>query len=270
MLVVASLVCSAEAQQPQPQSAIAGRCALGPGPQVREIEAAGLERSYRLRVGSAVGPEGRAPLVFAWHGFGGSADRFEGVIRPDRDWPEAIVVTPRGNSRRFSRFGPVSRPGWQTAEGELRDRDLAFFDAMLAELSSTGCVDPARVYSTGFSNGAFFSNLLGCVRGDLLAGIAPVAGGGPLGAQCKGPMPVLLTHGESDRVVPYASSESSLEHWAKQNSCSLRAPERDRCVALSDCTAAPAEFCSHAAGHVWPSGTTTRVVDFFRRAGSRR
>ncbi len=261
LVLLAALSCTDPPQQTL--SDASGSCTLEPGSQIRTIPVAGQLRRYRLQVGPEVGLEGGAPLVFLWHGFGQTAVGVESLIRPERDWPGAIVVAPEGQPRSFPQFGRTSRKGWQVRTGELRDRDLAFFDSMLAEFSSARCVDPARVYSTGFSNGAFFTNLLGCIRPDALAAIAPVAGGGPFNESCEGSMPVLITHGERDRVVPFDSARTSLEHWKRQNSCRAQDPEHDRCVASSGCDSA-VTVCSHGGGHVWPRQTTSSVVSFFK------
>ena len=54
-----------------------------------------------------------------------------------------------------------------TVERGKRDvDDLGFVDAMLDELEQRFCIDADRVYSTGYSNGAFFSYRLACERSD--------------------------------------------------------------------------------------------------------
>ncbi len=265
LVLLAALSCTDPPQQTL--SDASGSCTLEPGSQIRTIPVAGQLRRYRLQVGPEVGLEGGAPLVFLWHGFGQTAVGVESLIRPERDWPDAIVVAPEGQPRSFPQFGQTSRVGWQVSSGELRDRDLEFFDAMLAELSGAGCVNPLRVYSTGFSNGGFFTNLLGCVRSDALAAIAPVSAGGPFYEMCEGSIPVLITHGEQDGIVPFDSARTSIEHWKRQNSCGAEGPEQNRCVASSGCDSA-VTLCSHDGGHVWPRGTTSSVVSFFKSVDS--
>ena len=41
--------------------------------------------------------------------------------------------------------------------------DFQFFDDVMDWAAANLCLDTERVYSTGFSNGAFMSNSLGCV-----------------------------------------------------------------------------------------------------------
>ena len=240
-------------------------CALSAGTERRTLRVGKIDRAYLVHVGARAAEQGAAPLVFLWHGFGQTPESIAAVIQPDRDWPEAIVVTPQGLRRRFRGLGLRSAEGWQVRVGELGDRDLEFFDAMRAELLETGCVDARRVYSTGLSNGAFLSNLLGCARGDVLAGIAPVAGGAELPDSCVGSVPVLITHGRADEVVTFRRAQRAVADWALRKGCSTQGLdlEPDRCTAVSDC-ASPVGVCVHTGGHFWPGMATTAVVRFFQ------
>ena len=76
--------------------------------------------------------------------------------------PTPSPVDPRG------RF-----PGWQREVGQSGDRDLKFFDAVLATLKQKYPVDEHRIYATGFSNGAFFTYVLWATRGSTFAAFAP-------------------------------------------------------------------------------------------------
>jgi len=62
--------------------------------------------------------------------------------------------------------------GWQWEAGQHGDRDLAFFDAVLAAMKKTGRVDERRIYAAGHSNGGIFVYLLWAVRGDVFAAFA--------------------------------------------------------------------------------------------------
>ncbi len=155
--------------------------------------------------------------------------------------------------------------GWQIVPGELGDRDLAFFDALLEDVSARYCIDRAHVTSAGFSNGGFFSNLLGCVRGERLAAIAPVSGAGPIGnPPCGGPVPVLVQHGRRDAVVPFRAGRASFDGWAQRNGCEETGADAEQgCRAAAGC-AAETRLCATDAAHTWPSGTSERMVDFLR------
>jgi polyhydroxybutyrate depolymerase len=125
-----------------------------------------------------------------------------------------------------------------------RNPDVAFFDAMLDDLRARYCVDPNRVFATGFSRGGFFVNALACERGDKLAAIAPQSGGGPYWPdsaynadgflRCPTPaVPALIIHGNADEVVPNVATPGSqnggwqaFDHWAYWNHPSPRPTHR--------------------------------------------
>ena len=74
--------------------------------------------------------------------------------------------------------------------------------------------------STGYSNGGSFTNLLGCLRGDVLAAIAPVAGSGPLlDTTCQQTIAALVQHDERDKLIPFQVGATSFAHWAHNNRC---------------------------------------------------
>src|SRR6185503_13384235 len=90
---------------------------------------------------------------------------------------------------------------WQGRSGELGDRDLKFFDAMLMWLSTNACVDEKRVFVLGYSNGAGLAYLLACERADRLAGIAIVSG--RMECTPTHAKPTILTHGVADATIGY-------------------------------------------------------------------
>ncbi|HEV8181932.1 MAG TPA: hypothetical protein VGQ61_06135, partial [Candidatus Angelobacter sp.] len=118
------------------------------------------------------------PLVFAFHGHGGTMQAAAQVMHLQTFWPGAVIVYPQG-LKTPSLVDPQGNfPGWQVRGGQtgLNDRDLKFFDAMLATLRQKFPVDHERVYATGFSNGAIFTYLLWSERGKVLAAFGIVAG----------------------------------------------------------------------------------------------
>ena len=96
------------------------------GEQRRTLSIDGSDRSYFVVVPAAGGAGKPLPLVFAWHGLGGSgalARRYFGVEAAAAG--KAVLVYP--DALPLPGFG--NRTGWNlTAEGP----DLRFFDAMLA------------------------------------------------------------------------------------------------------------------------------------------
>lgn len=151
----------------------------GVGPQNRVVMIEGVERKYTVVVPPGYDPAAALPVVFAWHGRGsdGKTARLYFKIEEAADGA-AILVYPDG----LPLADMDNQTGWDLTPDGV---DVAFFDAMLADVSGTLCVDAGRVFSAGHSFGGFMSNALGCFRGGVVRGIAPVAGGGPFGA-CTG------------------------------------------------------------------------------------
>jgi polyhydroxybutyrate depolymerase len=239
-------------------------CALEAGVRELTLDVGGTARRYWVSVGPQAARAASPPVLFLWHGFGSDGRWMLDALDPARDWPEGIAVAPQGRPRRLPGAGSERKAGWQVAAGEFGDRDLALFDALLAAMSEQYCIDRTRVYSAGLSNGAYFSNLLACQRGRALAGVAPVAGGGPYPMQCSDPVSVLLVHGRRDEIVPFRSARESLATWARVNRCEVPQdlPD-DGCVRLTGCSA-PLSICVHRGGHVWPGDASASIVRFVR------
>ena len=149
------------------------------------IDVGGVRRDYLLDVPDSVRPHAPAPLLLDFHGFGHSG---AGVwqVSGFRDLSARagfITVYPEGLPVRLRIGGEeLERAGL----GDVRvdgNRDLAFVRALLDDLERRYCIDRSRVFATGFSNGAFFSALLGCAMSDRIAAVAPVSGG-PLRVAC--------------------------------------------------------------------------------------
>lgn len=73
------------------------------------------------------------------------------------------------------------------------------------DVSSVGSIDPTRVYSCGYSNGAFFTYALACYHSDKIDAKGSVAGTmmEETYANCSPshPMSMINIHGTSDFVV---------------------------------------------------------------------
>lgn len=237
-------------------------CSVAPGHHVHTLKVQGAARTYHVVVGARA--EAQAPVVLVWHGYGGSPERLLKQLGLSAQWPEAIFVAPQGLPRSFPEFGfHAQRPGWQIQLDELNNRDLHFFDALLPDLTRRYCVARQRVYSTGFSNGGFISNFLACQRSSELRAIAPVGGGGPFEPRCGEAVPVLLTHGTADKVVPVRFALESWKAWGEHNRCSQRSPVTSGCGDAGGCAAA-LRLCLFHGGHRWPAEATGRVMAFFK------
>ena len=205
------------------------------------------------------------PLVFVFHGHGGTMrTAFQG-LHIHTEWPEAIVVYPQG-LRTVSAIDPQGvRSGWQTHSGQNGNRDLKFFDAMLTGLRKKFAIDDQRIYSTGFSNGAVFSYLLWAERGGTLAAFGICAGRVPASAHLTVPRAVIVIGGKSDPILPFSYQEQSIED-ARQTDRAT-GPGQDcgpGCTLYPSASHTPVVTRIHPGGHVFPPWASSAIVEFFQ------
>lgn len=92
---------------------------------------------------------------------------------------------------------------WDT-EDRPGNVDLQFIGAMLDAVETAACVDEARVYSTGLSDGGLMSSLLACAMSGRIAAIGLVSGiERPAGCSPQRAMPVIVFWGKQDVILPF-------------------------------------------------------------------
>jgi polyhydroxybutyrate depolymerase len=136
---------------------------------------------------------------------------------------------------------------------------------LLADLGDKYCVDTARVFAAGQSNGGFFVHALGCYRPDSLRAIAAAAGGGPPGSCIAGRLSVMIIHGSADATVAPDQGRFSRGYWLAANGCADSATtpvDPAPCVSYSDCTERVL-WCEHSGGHPWPDFAGPAIRAFF-------
>ncbi|MCI0362161.1 MAG: prolyl oligopeptidase family serine peptidase [Planctomycetaceae bacterium] len=212
-----------------------------------------------------------APVVFAFHGHGGTMQRAAVMFHYHDVWPEAIVVYMQGLNTPGRLTDPEGRrPGWQLGPGAQGDRDLKFFDAVLATLKSDYRVDESRIYATGHSNGGGFTYLLWRTRGEVFAAMAPSAAAGP-GAEWNkrladlAPKPVLHLAGEKDPLVKYEWQQAAMETLRKLNGCEPAGSEWAKwCTLYPSKTGTPVVTLIHPGAHNFPPEAPALFVKFFK------
>lgn len=219
-----------------------GKAAKGTGSYVRQdMQVAAKARANFLWLPLNYDPTKAHELLISLHGTGGVAPG-DGKGIETAAGNEAIIMTPQGIDGM-----------WQLgADGE----DVAFFDAMYAFATENFCVNQQRVFVTGFSRGAAMSNLLGCVRGDKIRGIGPLAGWQPARqTDCRGRPAAWFAHGTSDGAVPIVQGTRSLGLQMVRNGCeAATAPTPPSpCVAQQGCdTGSPVVWCEIPGDHGTP------------------
>ncbi len=244
------------------------------------------------------------PVIVAFHGGGGNRAASERVTCPDGNPSDPRCFTSMARQRGYAVVRPdgsgarlVSDIRTWNAGGGVRGLnctsgrackdgidDVAYFDALMQELSQAIPVDSKRVFLTGLSNGGAISHRLACERPNAIAAIAAVGGENQFaaaGGVCTAPVAVLDIHGTEDPCWTYAASDASclpgdggvktgaaasLEGWRLRNGCGATPTETmlddadpkdgTRVVRVSwpSCAAALEHLRIEGGGHTWPNG----------------
>lgn len=215
-------------------------------------------------------PEGAtttpAPLVFAFHGHGGSSGQFARSSEFQTAWPQAIVVYPQGLPTAGMTDPQGKKAGWQRGPGAEGDRDLKFFDAMLAGLKSQFKLDERRIYSTGHSNGGGFTYLLWGQRGSIFAALGPSAAGAAASRDATFvARPLIHIAGENDTVVPIAFQQRTLTAARAINGCDGEGSTWAKyCTQYLSKSGTPIVVCLQPGGHKYYEQATELIVRFFK------
>jgi len=215
----------------------------------------------RAKHGSA-----KHPLVLAFHGHGGRMASTSALMRIQALWPEAVVVYPQGLSTPTPIDPAGTLPGWQAKAGELGDRDLRLFDAIVATMKQSYAVNTRRIYATGFSNGAVFSLLLWAERAKTIAAIGEVAGRLDAAETLTSPRALVAVAGRSDMVAPFAVQKQTIQQARQINAATGRGSRCGRyCTYYPSAEGTfPVETFIHPGGHVYPVWASAAIVEFFK------
>ena len=231
-------------------------CARGVSAEVIRWEVDGETREAIIYAPVASrGGEG-APLVLSFHGYGDNMQNFQHT-NVHVAWPDAIVVYFQGLETRGG------FPGWQVERGG-GNRDLKLVDLALTSLRERYNVDDDRIYATGFSNGGMFAYLLWAERPRVFAAYAPVAARLRSSVRPEQPRPLFHVAGERDQVVRFSDQEAAIAVAIEVNGVG-GTPTRcgEDCTVYGLATPAPVMTWIHDGAHVYPRGTTERIVAFF-------
>jgi polyhydroxybutyrate depolymerase len=202
-----------------------------------------------------------------------------------KPYPTIIVFNPTNNpiswaeqSAGFEATGPKeawirvyphpanSSSGWGAG-------DVAFFQPFYDQITSSFCIDKARVFATGESSGGDFSSILGCEHANKLRAVAPCATKNvsqyPLTVgqrTCTGQVASVVIHGKNDNVVGPENGPKTRDFYVALNHCgTMTMPVSgytdtlSNCVQYQGCDANyPVFWCQHTdpeysnTNHGWP------------------
>jgi len=207
------------------------------------------------------------PLVFVFHGHGGNSRNAVRSFGMNRHWPEAISVYMQGLNTPGRLTDPEGKkPGWQARIGDQQDRDLKFFDALLARLKQDYNVDEKRIYCTGHSNGGGFTYLLWAARGEVFAAVAPSAAAAVPQLQIRlKPKPAFHLAGEKDPLVKFEWQQMTMNAVRRLNGCEAEGKEWAKsCTLYLSKSGTPFVTFIHPGGHGFPAEAPALMVKFFK------
>lgn len=208
------------------------------------------------------------PLILAFHGHGGTMYAAAATFDCEAYWPEAIVVYPQGLRTPGGIVDAEGRfPGWQMNIGEMGDRDIHFFDALLEYLKSRYPIDEARIYALGHSNGGLFAYELWAARPKEIAKLASIAAIIPTKVDRKAlqPKPVFHVAGKNDPLVLYSWQLETMEFVRSLNRCEGSwDDEAGKITLYASPLGAPLATYIHDGGHEVPEGVLSDIVAFFK------
>ena len=250
-------------------SGLAARAAEPATPVERTWKVDGVERQALVCAPRAAAATS-SPVIFAFHGHGGTMRYAARKFDYQSLWPEAIEVYMQGLPTPGALTDPQGlKPGWQKTEGDQGDRDLKFFDAVLASIRKDYKVDDKRIFVTGHSNGGGFTYLLWAARGNTFAAVAPCAAiAGRNFAKLKA-KPALQVAGENDQLVRFAWQERGMTAVRKLNGCDETGKPWAKSGALvgtvyASKTSTPFISVIYPGPHNLPDEAPALIVKFFK------
>ena len=238
-----------------------------PGSHEETLESSGRARTVRVHVPASYGGDATM-LVITFHGWLEDSKRIEEIttLSDTSDAHGFIVAYPQGLSDSWNAGGCCGTP-----PGEGND-DVQFARDLVAHLQTKYCIDPSRIYATGFSNGAMMSHRIGCEAADLFAAIAPVSGQIAVSSCTPSrPVPVWEVQGTADLILPFnglGTLDQTIAGWVQRNGCTGGQPVQilkngsATCHAYTACQAdADIHVCEiEGGGHQWPGGVSTGAI----------
>ena len=237
--------------------------ATTPGLQTWTLTVDGVERTALIYVPKPSADP--APLVFVFHGHGGSSKYAQRQFHLDTLWPEAISVYPQGldtPGQLLDASGHMT--GWQHAPGQLGDRDLHFFDALLVRLKRDLSVDDHHVFVTGHSNGGTFTYLLWQARPDVFAAVAPCSAAATYAAELT-PKPAMISGGTHDPLVRFELTQRMIAAVQKIDHCDVVAqPWQTVAKVYASTSSTPVVAYTYAGTHTMDKAEAGLIVTFFK------
>ncbi|HKY16882.1 MAG TPA: PHB depolymerase family esterase [Microthrixaceae bacterium] len=198
---------------------------VAPGTERIEVPAKGGAREVERVIPPSYDGTTRLPLIVDLHGFTSTIEQQDlfSDLPAQAAARDYVLLTPQAAEASLPIQGErISGPYWnlgldasdsdQKSSERIRDTrdDIGFLTDLIDSTVTDLCIDDARIYATGFSNGAGMTAALACAMPGRLAAIAPVSGIN-LAPACPAlePVSVIALHGDADPLVPYEGGSAA-------------------------------------------------------------
>lgn len=209
----------------------AGKTATA-GDKTMYVNVDGKNREFIMHVPDTYKGDKAVPLVLDFHGIGGSGDQHINAtkLKAVTDLEGVISLYPTGTPKN------IMGNGWNVGPCCSYDDDIKFSREMIKAVQEAACIDPKRVYATGFSMGGGMTNHIACNMADVIAAVAPAAMDlntvNSVSCNPARPIPIIMFRGKNDNVCRYGGGDSgyndglnflgaekNFEFWSKKNGC---------------------------------------------------
>jgi polyhydroxybutyrate depolymerase len=202
-------------------------------------------RRYFVRLPVAYDHTKKYPLVF-W-GPGCGASNVEGTPMMDQVKNDAIHVFLLQKDGCFS-------------TGSYPSPEVPYFTQALNEVQARYCTDSGKVFVSGYSSGAWMSNVIACAMGDRVRGIGTAAGGLQKsiidGYKCNAPAAGIFYSGQNDTENPADKKDASGFQIGVIGA-------RDRLITSNGCDANASEsYAGNDICKIWKTGCPNNPVLF--------
>jgi predicted esterase len=133
----------------------------------------GTARSFILNLPQNVESSGPWPIIFNWHGYGDTAQNMAGLLLSsvNSSVMPFILVTPDDVNMQ-----PFAGLDWDILLVDNDNIETRLFDEIMICLNERYDIDRNHIHSVGFSAGAIMCDVLGVLRGKMIASLLTFSG----------------------------------------------------------------------------------------------
>jgi pimeloyl-ACP methyl ester carboxylesterase len=235
---------------------------------VTDFDVDGTPRAFYLDLPAGADTDGPWAVVFNWHGMGDTAPNMRLLMSGHVDSPTMpfILVTPEDTN--VALLG-LTVDWWVHSVDGSTNIEARLFDEVLACLDHLYGVDRDHVHSVGMSMGGFVTDMLGTVRGEVVASLVTYSGaygcnsenttGSMLGEIVDWPehsvtntYTQLFLHGGTSDTYSLVLESLHFDQYARNDVAFLNARGHDAII------------CDHGGGHTVPTSFMgDKVLEFF-------